>query len=131
MLASNLNRLFLHMKQYLFQFPIRFFLSYQANIRSNYCNPQIMYVANSFFFSVASPPRICHRVLVVLTHVLQIFIDLTFFFCFSSTFFMRISRFCHLTEKIFCPSQVSKTSETLSEKSSYCQLFVFQQCYGW
>ena len=52
MLASNLNRLFLHMKQYHFQFPIRFFLSYQANIRSNYCNPQIIYVANSFFFSL-------------------------------------------------------------------------------
>ena len=50
MLASNLNRLFLHMKQYHFQFPIRFFLSYLANIRSNYCNPQIIYVANSFSF---------------------------------------------------------------------------------
>ena len=62
MLASNLDRLFLHMKQYHFQFPIRFFLSYLANIRSNYCNPQIIYVANSFFFffSVASPPHVFH-----------------------------------------------------------------------
>ena len=51
MLALNLNRLFLHMKQYHFQFPIiKFFLSYQANIRNNYCNPQIIYVVNSFFF---------------------------------------------------------------------------------
>ena len=60
MLASNLNRLFLHTKQYHFQFPIRFLLSYLANIRSNYCNPQIIYFRNSFFFSLTSPPRIFH-----------------------------------------------------------------------
>ena len=59
MLASNLNRLFLHMKQYHFQFPIRFFMSYLANIRSNYCNPQI--ICSKFpFFSVASLSRVFH-----------------------------------------------------------------------
>ena len=68
------------MKKYHFQFPIRLFLSYLANIRSNYCNPQIIYVVNSFFFSCCKPSTCisCHRVLVVLTRVLQIFFDLTF-----------------------------------------------------
>ena len=100
-LASNLKRLYLHMKQYHFQFPIRFFMSYLANIRSNNRNPQIIYVADSFFFLLQASTFIsCHRVLVFLTHVLQIFIVLTIFFCFSSDFFMRMSHFCHLTEKI-------------------------------
>ena len=80
MLASNLNRLFLHTKQYHFQFPIRFFLSYLENIRSNYSNPQIIYmiyIANSFFF--CCKPSTCIS-LVVLTHVLQSFIVLIFFY---------------------------------------------------
>ena len=120
MLASNLNRLFLHMKQYHFQFPIRFFMSYLANIRSNYCNPQIICSKFPFFFCCKPFTCIsCHRVLVFFTHVLQIFIVLNIYFCFSSDYFMRISHFCHLTEKIFWPSQVSKISETLSEKKIF------------
>ena len=114
MLASNLNRLFLHTKQYHFQFPIRLFLSYQANIRSNYCNPQMIYFL-SFFNNKPFTCISCNRVPVVLTHVLQIFIVLTFFFCFISAFFMRISHLSQLTEKIFWPSQVTRTSETFSE----------------
>ena len=50
--------LFLHTKQYHFPFPIRGFLLYLANIRSNYCNPQMIYFA--IFFSVASPPCVFH-----------------------------------------------------------------------
>ena len=60
MLASNLNRLFLHTKQYHFSFPIRGFLSYLANIRSNYCNQRWYFWQFLFFFSVASPPCVFH-----------------------------------------------------------------------
>ena len=101
MLASNLNRLFLHMKKYHFEFPIRFFLSYQVNIRSNYCNPQIIYVANSFFFSCCKPSTCMSQSPGGSYTCRALFIVLTFFFCFSSAFFTRISRYCHLTEKIF------------------------------
>ena len=38
-----------------FSISIRFFLSYLESIRSSYCNTQIIYFENSFFFSVASP----------------------------------------------------------------------------
>ena len=97
MLASNLNRLFSSYETTPFSISCRFFLSYLAIIRSNYCNPQIIYVANSFLFFCCKP-SMCIS-LVVLTHVLQIFIVLTFFFC-SSAFFMRISRVCHLIMRL-------------------------------
>ena len=125
MLASNLNRLFLHTKQYHFQFPIRFLLSYLANIRSNYCNPQIIYFRNSFFFL----SQALHLYFMLqspggsYTYVLQIFNVLTFYFCFSFAFFMRISHFCHLTEKIILSS--IQNIRNIFRNSSHCQLLVF------
>ena len=60
---------------------------------------------------------------MVLTHVLQIVIVLTFFSFLAllsfwgsvGFFFFFFFFFCHLTEKIFWPSQVSRTYETVSE----------------
>ena len=129
MLASNLNRLFLHTKQYHFQFPIRFFLSYLANISSK----NIMTVTHrlyilqipSFFLLLFLTCISCHSVPVGLTHVLQTFIFLNFFFCFSSASFMRVSCFCHLNEKIFWPSKVSRTSKTFSEILLFARYLFF------
>ena len=130
MLASNLNILFLHTKQYHFQFPIWFFLSYLANIRSNYCNQLIIYFANSFFILLQAL-----HVYFMLQSPGGSYTCLANFHCpyifllFSSTFFMRISHFSHLTEKIIFPS--IQNIRNISRNSSHCQLFVFQQCYGW
>ena len=83
MLASNLNRLFLHTKEY--------------------WNPQIKYFANSFFFLL--------QALVVFIHVLQIFIVLTFFFLFSSAFFMGISVFFFFFFFFFYLAEKTKSPE--------------------